>query len=895
MLKFWKPSAWLFSLFILSSSSFAATTATQLEITFANNSTWVTLPIGENYNDDDMKAISPVDGDITAQVSRTGKVNNRKTGTYPLTYSVTDSAGTTYEVVRTIQVTGFQLREFVPKDVSEGGIIPLWQTSKGGALPWDANYYSKALNGTRDAGFDPTYIQQYYPDSAGTATAFHTGTKTYVGAIGVDIFEKSVISESLVMIAMANGRSGGVISSVPWSHATPAAGIASVSGRNKDTQEDLIQFYLNSDKATPKYGFTDENNNGAWDWNDADGDGQFDDHDTLTESLHDEHGNDVDPTDNIFDQVMINKPTLVMGGGHPESGSTSYMDVAEVAALQADSDGDGIGDLGYKYLEPQRGVDASAALMTAASSLDPDNGDRLFAAYSGGLNTSKQNLPWRTSDSDYDSLGLSGYPAGKVDFQTQVANNTLTADSSAGVAIRNENATIVEMTEASLEFLGKDDQGFFLLVEIGDLDWSAHANNMDLLLGTALDLHDVVTATDQWITTHSNYDETLLIVTADHDHYLTLLPNFPQKLVESLLSDGGTSITHPFGVGYDQPLKDDNQTPVDSEVYGHFWGPLKLDGTGSGWTTHTSRPVPMYYRGPQSVTQHIQSLEGQGYSAYGKEVAGTATVTENSKTYGFIDQIQIQQVAKSWLTSEGSGKKNAILIIGDGMGWEMVRAGAIHKTILKDLKTSYGIDLSNGFNNADMTNKDNALAAYANKTLDDFYTSGPGTGLSFMDLPGYTIVTDANTVIDGNKGNSMLQGGVYEHNSGEGPIRTSEAAALHPVVANTFPLGNNWYLDMKIGILYSTPETDWIFHKDIGYLLHEPDTQWYYSAHSDFGWLYIDEEHIATEEVANTKAMTGFVYAAKLNAWIYISVADKGDGTTQTLYFNDALGWKPLH
>ena len=888
MLKLRKSTFLLLWLLLGSQSSFSA----QLEITFTNNATWVTLPIGQDYNDDDMTATSSADGDVTAKVTRTGKVNNRKTGTYPLTYSVTDSTGKTAEVVRNVRVTGYQLLDFNPLDVAEGGMIPLWQIAKGGALPWDANYYSKALNGTRDAGFDPTYIQQYYPDSAGTATAFHTGTKTYVGAIGVDIFEKSVIPESLVMIAIANNRSGGVISNVPWSHATPAAGIASVSGRNKDTQEDQIQFYLKSDKATPKYGFQDENNNGTWDWSDADGDGAFDDHDTLTENLLDAHGNIVDPTDNIFDQVMINKPTLVMGGGHPESGSTSYMDVAEVAALQADSNGDGIGDLGYKYLEPQRGVDASDALFAAISNLDPDNGDRLFAAYSGGLDSNIQNLPWRTADSDYDALGLNGYPVGNSDYKSQVANNSLTADSAAGIAIRNENATIVEMTEASLNFLGKDDQGFFLLVEIGDLDWSAHANNMDLLLGTALDMHDVVATTDNWITTKSSYDETLLIVTADHDHYLTLLPNFPQKLVQALLSDGGISINHPFKVGYDQPLNDENQTPVDSENYGHFWGPIHLDGTGSGWTTHTARPVPMYYRGPQSATEQIQSLQGQGYTVYGKQVAGTASVTDDSGTYGFIDQVQIQQVAKSWLTSEGSGKKNAILIIGDGMGWEMVRAGAIHKTILEDLKTSFGIDLSNGIDNADLTRKDEALTAYANKTLDDYYTAGSGTGLSFMNLPGYTLVTDANTVIDGNKGNSMIQGGVYEHNSGEGPLRTSSKVSLHPVVANSLGLGNNWYLNIGIGILYSTPETDWIFHKDLGYLLNEPSTSWYYSTHSDFGWLYIDEQHVNTEDIANTKALTGFVYAAKLQTWIYISAADKGDGTTTILYYSDSLGWK---
>lgn len=64
------------------------------------------------------------------------------------------------------------------------------------------------------------------------------------------------------MITMKYNRAGSVIFSVPWSHATPSSGIASVSVRTVDIQEDLIHFYLNTDKATPQFGFVDVNNNG---------------------------------------------------------------------------------------------------------------------------------------------------------------------------------------------------------------------------------------------------------------------------------------------------------------------------------------------------------------------------------------------------------------------------------------------------------------------------------------------------------------------------------------------------------------------------------------------------------------------------------------------------------
>jgi hypothetical protein len=64
------------------------------------------------------------------------------------------------------------------------------------------------------------------------------------------------------------------------------------------------------------------------------------------------------------------------------------------------------------------------------------------------------------------------------------------------------------------------------------------------------------------------------------------------------------------------------------------------------------------------------------------------------------------------------GGKNVILVIGDGMGWEMVRAGAIAKQVLDQLE-DMGCDTKVGCpDNAD------AIAYFEKKTLSDYYTSG---------------------------------------------------------------------------------------------------------------------------------------------------------------------------
>lgn len=107
-------------------------------------------------------------------------------------------------------VVGFNEGTFDETPTGEGGNVPIFDLQAGGNSPWDANYYENRSNTSE--GFDPNYILNLYPDSAGTATGLYTGVKTYVGAIAVDIFEEAV--ETTAERALAGGKSEGIISSV---------------------------------------------------------------------------------------------------------------------------------------------------------------------------------------------------------------------------------------------------------------------------------------------------------------------------------------------------------------------------------------------------------------------------------------------------------------------------------------------------------------------------------------------------------------------------------------------------------------------------------------------------------------------------------------------------------
>jgi alkaline phosphatase len=86
-------------------------------------------------------------------------------------------------------------------------------------------------------GYDPVsawsdfdYVKSCSTDSAAAATAMSTGEKTYEGSIGVDIYQQPLLHA--LELAEDKGKATGVVTSVEWSHATPAGFVAHNVSRN---------------------------------------------------------------------------------------------------------------------------------------------------------------------------------------------------------------------------------------------------------------------------------------------------------------------------------------------------------------------------------------------------------------------------------------------------------------------------------------------------------------------------------------------------------------------------------------------------------------------------------------------------------------------------------------
>jgi alkaline phosphatase len=434
---------------------------------------------------------------------------------------------------------------------------------RGGANPWTT-------------GSDREYLKANYPDSANTATTLYTGVKSYNNAIGVDIYERPVTS--ILKTAASLGKSTGLVTSVPIDHATPGAAAANVNRRNK----------------------------------------------------YDQNAKDASPLDNILQQELrIYQPTVLLGGGHPLSNikqplptgvepDHTYISETTYRELRTHPDHNI-----YNYIFRERGANAAQVLAQTAAKLDPNRGQKLLGVY--GARGQNGNLPVSSANGDYSTTGLDLFKVHSTrglqpDIDRPFSPNETTAQFIQRE--RNENPTLNDLTKAALTILGKDPDGFWLMIEGGDVDWAGHDNNMDNLIGAVLDFDRSVGSVIQWINQHGGWEHNQLIVTADHDHYLTLNNDFPD-----LLRQKGA-----------EKLTELDTTPEA----GHYWGsqPVairdaagqELPATGKyGWGNHSNRPVPVYYQG--FASEVLAKSIGQGFRLYGHDIPGISGLTDQVHIY----------------------------------------------------------------------------------------------------------------------------------------------------------------------------------------------------------------------------------------------------------------------
>jgi alkaline phosphatase len=77
--------------------------------------------------------------------------------------------------------------------------------------------------------------------------------------------------------------------------------------------------------------------------------------------------------------------------------------------------------------------------------------------------------------------------------------------------------SLSEMALAALNVLDDDPDGFFLMIEGGAIDWACEDNQTGRLIEEQIFFNQTVDAVVEWIEAHSRWEDTLLIVTSDHE------------------------------------------------------------------------------------------------------------------------------------------------------------------------------------------------------------------------------------------------------------------------------------------------------------------------------------------------------------------------------------------
>ncbi|XP_065369523.1 membrane-bound alkaline phosphatase-like [Calliphora vicina] len=193
-------------------------------------------------------------------------------------------------------------------------------------------------------------------------------------------------------------------------------------------------------------------------------------------------------------------------------------------------------------------------------------------------------------------LNLNVDKAGKIMgiFGSGVMNYHALADN-------NKQPTLAEMTEVALKFLSKNDKGYFIFIEGGLIDYGNHANKPGLSLDETLEMEKAI----ELAVNMTDPNETLIVVSADHAHPLTIA-GYPARgtpilgLNENDLDENGIRYaTLNYAVGTEQFLDEQGQR---YELEGKIEGiddthPSQIPGAIG---VHSGDDVGVFALGPHS-------------------------------------------------------------------------------------------------------------------------------------------------------------------------------------------------------------------------------------------------------------------------------------------------------
>lgn len=315
--------------------------------------------------------------------------------------------------------------------------------STGVVGDYDSWYNSK------QAWSDSTFVKFKPTDSAPAATSMFTGKKTANNIIGMDYKASPLVN--FADRAVETGKAAGCISSVQFSHATPAA-----LGAHNISRNNYVQ---------------------------------------------------------IANEMILNsKFSVIMGCGAP--------DFTDNGTPKTPTNYNYVGGLSTWNELLAGGVTNFTASVNGNSTAQDINNDGNPDPWT----LIRDSIDFVNLGSGKTPLRVLGIP--KVSSTLQQGRTRTGTPNAYDIPFNTNVPTLTDMTKATLNILDNNSNGFAVMIEGGAIDWAGHANQMDRVIEEQDDFNNSVQAVIAWVNANSNWDETLLIITADHECGYLVGPSF---------------------------------------------------------------------------------------------------------------------------------------------------------------------------------------------------------------------------------------------------------------------------------------------------------------------------------------------------------------------------------
>ena len=226
-------------------------------------------------------------------------------------------------------------------------------------------------------------------------------------------------------------------------------------------------------------------------------------------------------------------------------------------------------------------IEANFDFYAASDFLDPNNTRAKDGKTYESLYTLTQKAGFTLARGYKDYQKKAKKAEKMILFQSEAASAKDNSSIPYAIDRKKGDLSLADITRAGINFLSKNNnQGFFLMVEGGKIDWAAHSNDGAPVMTVVQDLDEAVKVAYEFYEQHP--DETLIVVTADHEtggmalgigsYYLNL-----QAFKEQKVSEGEfTNILNGLRKKYKNQVPWEAVQEALKDNFG-FWANIKLD------------------------------------------------------------------------------------------------------------------------------------------------------------------------------------------------------------------------------------------------------------------------------------------------------------------------------